>query len=85
MSASRLTAAEALTLTQQMMAECTKALIDWGDAMRRAEDAEVDGDEALQKATKLHAKVCGMRMIELAMGISAALHPNLGGMGGESR
>ncbi len=64
-------------LTIEMTATCTKAMIEWGDAIRAAEKASESQDALLKSAAATHAKACGLRVLELATGISAILHPNI--------
>jgi len=66
---------EALTI--EMTATCTKAVIEWGDALRAAVAARKSGDSALMEATRTTAKLCGARVLELATRISALLHPSI--------
>lgn len=68
--------AESLTL--EMTATCTKAMIEWGDAIRAAEKAKDSSDPLLKSATATHAKASGLRVLELATGISQILHPDVG-------
>ena len=65
------------SLTIEMTSTCTKAVIEWGDAVRAAEAAHRSGDKALTEATRTTAKLCGMRVLELATRISALLHPSI--------
>ncbi len=64
-------------LTSEMTATCTKAMIDWGDAIRAAEKIKDSHDTLLKSVTATHAKACGLRVLELATGISEILHPTL--------
>jgi len=64
-------------LTIEMTSTCTKVVIEWGDAIRAAEAAQRSNDAALMEAARTTAKLCGMRVLELATRISALLHPSI--------
>ena len=58
-------------LAEKISAECTQAVIDWGDAVRKAEANPTN------EAYKMMANLAAKHVLTLAVGISKTLHPGI--------